>query len=141
MSTTQRAKFRAVRGVCDPDSTMMMSGQGQEGYEETVREDFEAVIGPDSGTQDRINTQAAFLIVMLLNMDISTEDKAVDTIEGLLGRLEFEAQEHHKAIHERLGRTHVHAKPGLSVPVALGVRGSERFGVGDARRSGLKDTL
>ncbi len=109
---------------------------------EGARENFEAVIGPNSGEQDRINTQAAYLIVMLLNMDISMEDKVVEPIDNLLRRLELETQIHQKAIDERISGADVHAKPRLSVPVlTLAVRNGERSRVGDARRPGLKDTL
>lgn len=109
---------------------------------EGVRENFEAVIGPNSGEQDRINTQAAYLIVMLLNMDISVEDKVVEPIDNLLRRLELETQIHQKAIDERISGADVHAKPRLSVPVlTLAMRNGERGRVGNASRPGLKDTL
>lgn len=109
---------------------------------EGARENFEAVIGPNSGEQDRINTQAAYLIVMLLNMDISMEDKVVEPIDNLLRRLELETQIHQKAIDERISGADVHAKPRLSVPVlTLAMRNGERSKVGDAGRPGLKDTL
>ena len=109
---------------------------------EGVRENFEAVIGPNSGEQDRINTQAAYLIVMLLNMDISVEDKVVEPIDNLLRRLELETQIHQKAVDERISGADVHAKPRLSVPVlTLAMRNGERGRVGNAGRPGLKDTL
>lgn len=107
-----------------------------------VRENFEAVIGPQSGEQDQINTQAAYLIVMLLSMDISAEDKAVEPIDSLLRRLELETQIHHKAVRERVDGPHANAKPRFSAPVlTLAMRSGERGRVGDASRPGLKDTL
>lgn len=126
-----------MRGMC----VWTITTQRYEMAEE-VRENFEAVIGPQSGEQDRINTQAAYLIVMLLNMDISAEDKAVEPIDSLLRRLEFETQIHHKTVHERVHGPHANAKPRFSAPVlTLAMRDGERGRVGNAGRPRLKDTL
>lgn len=117
-------------------------GRMERAEEGEAREDFEAVIGPRSGGQDRINTQAAYLIVMLVNMDMSAQDRAMSTVDSLLGRLELEAKIHQQAVRERIARSHAHAKPGLSVPLsALGDRSGEGLVVGNARRTRLEDSL
>lgn len=123
-----------LRTVCDPSPPSEMNG---------VRERFEAIIGPHSEQQDRINTQAAFLIVMLLNMDISTQEKDTASIDTLLARLKLESQIHEQAIASIGRRRNVDIKAnvvlsGANIRPNSSYSAVDRGRVGDTSSSGFK---
>lgn len=136
-SGAQNRRANKLRTVCDPSPPSEMNG---------VRERFEAIIGPHSEQQDRINTQAAFLIVMLLNMDISTQEKDTASIETLLARLKLESQIHNQAIASIGRRRNVDTKANVvlsssNVYPGCGYSGLDRGRVGDTSDPRLKGSL